>query len=281
MERRSNMARPGITYTDVEKACNKIIADGGRPSINGVKAMLGSGSPNNISALLKKWRAANQPEKKSDRVLPDSVILSITNEIERCVVEEKASMEQSLATLQTDQERLIQHCNDLDESIQEDQKKFTKAHTELQAAVASSQEKDKLIELLRAEIGEEKCKTENQRMIAETRHIDLAKATTRLEALEQQSVELPKLTKACTDAEKKAEASSAREIATKEAFSRLETEIGSLSEKLIKHDSEVKELQTALSESKEESSRLQVENAVMKERLIQKAEKSNLSNGQQ
>jgi len=163
--------------------------------------------------------------------------------------------------------KLIQHCDELDKSTQKEQKKSAKAHAELQAAVASSQEKDKLIKVLRAEIEEEKSKTENQRMISETLHIDLAKAITRVEALEQQAAELPRLTKACADAEKQAEISFARETATKEAFSRLESEISLLSEKLNKRDSEVKELQSKLTESKEETSKLQVKNAVIQERL--------------
>ena len=261
------MARPGITYEDVEKACRKIIADGGKPSINSVKAVLGSGSPNNISVLLRKWREVIQPEKKSERTLPSAVILSITNEIERCVVKEKEALEQSLSALQGDQDRLIQHCDELDKSIQEEQQISAKAHAELQAAVASSQEKDKLIKVLRAEVEEEKSKTENQRMISETLHIDLAKTATRAEALEQQVAELPRLAKACADAEKQAEIASARETATKEAFSRLESEIGLLSEKFNKRDTEVKELQSKLTESKEETSKLQVKNAVMQERL--------------
>jgi len=261
------MARPGITYEDVEKACNKIIADGGKPSINSVKAVLGSGSPNNISALLRKWREATQPEKKSERTLPDAVILSITNEIERCVAEEKENLEQSLSALQGDQDRLIQHCDELDKSIQEEQKKSAKAHAELQAAVASSQEKDKLIKVLRAEIEEEKSKTENQRIISETLHIDLAKATTRVEALKQQTAELPKLAKAFSEAEKKADVAITKETAAREAFSRLETEIGVLSEKLNQRDIEAKDLQAKLTESIVALSNLQVENAVMKERL--------------
>jgi len=261
------MARPGITYEDVVKACKKIIADGGKPSINGVKAVLGRGSPNNISALLRKWKEANQPEKKSRRVLPDTVIISITNEIERCVTEEKEILEQNLSSLQEDQNRLIQHCDELDTSIKVEQKRSGKAHAELQAAVASCEEKDKLIEVLRTEIGQEQSKTEDVRRIIEKERINLAKATMKLETLEQQASELPRLAKACSDAEKKAEISAAKETAAKEAFSRLEAEIGLLSDKLNKRDLEVKDLQAKLAESKAESSDLQVENAVMQERL--------------
>jgi chromosome segregation ATPase len=261
------MARPGITLKDVGKACEQIIADGGRPSINGVKTTLGGGSPNNISMLLKQWRAANQPEKKSERVLPESVVLSITNEIEKCVTEEKASLEQGLSDITKEKDQLIQYCDKLDEALAEEQGSTAKAQEELQASVASGNEKDKLIESLKAGIEHEQSKTESQRVIAENNRVDLAKATIKLESSEKQVAGLPQLIKACSDAEKNAEIASAKETAVKEAFSRCEVEVALLSAKLKEHDAEMKALQARLAESMSETSDLRVENAIMCERL--------------
>ena len=153
------MARPGITYKDVAKACEQIIDEGGRPTINGVKNTLGTGSPNNISVHLREWRAVHQPKNENNRILPDNVIATITNEIERCVNAEKLALEETLAELEKEHAQVNQHCDKLDEALLEEQENTAKARAQLQASDAARKEKDKLIESLQRQIEHEKDKT--------------------------------------------------------------------------------------------------------------------------
>ena len=55
------MARPGISYFDVAQAASKVIEGGEHPTIDRVRALLGTGSNSTISAYLKKWKAENMP----------------------------------------------------------------------------------------------------------------------------------------------------------------------------------------------------------------------------
>src|SRR3546814_11575800 len=51
------MAR-GITESDVHSAADAIVAAGERPTVERIRAHLGSGSPNTVTRLLDTWWAA-------------------------------------------------------------------------------------------------------------------------------------------------------------------------------------------------------------------------------
>ena len=262
------MARPGITYNEVAKACEKIKTEGGRPSINGVRNVLGTGSPNNLSAHIKTWRDAHQPEKNSNRVMPAAVIVSITNEIERCVAEEKANLEEVLSNLEEDHAQVVRQCDKLDEALLEEQQKTAKARDRLQASNAAGEEKDKQIESLQRQVEQEICKAEEHRVNTETSRIELAKVLIKQEVMERQIEGLPALQKARTEAEKIAEVTQAKEAAIRDAFSRMESEMANATEKIKSQELELKAMQARLTEAQSELGNLRVESATLQERLV-------------
>ncbi|MBI3897499.1 MAG: DNA-binding protein [Gammaproteobacteria bacterium] len=50
------MARPGITYNDVKRAADEIDGDGINPTIDRVRAILGTGNRGTIATHLKRWK---------------------------------------------------------------------------------------------------------------------------------------------------------------------------------------------------------------------------------
>ncbi|WP_119343736.1 DNA-binding protein [Facilibium subflavum] len=54
------MARPGLSYEEVVKAIDKIMAQGEKPTINNVRETIGRGSPTTISKFLKQWKSEAQ-----------------------------------------------------------------------------------------------------------------------------------------------------------------------------------------------------------------------------
>lgn len=45
----------GITQDDVWKACDALLLEGARPTIERVRQKIGSGSPNTVSPFLETW----------------------------------------------------------------------------------------------------------------------------------------------------------------------------------------------------------------------------------
>lgn len=56
LQRESNMARSGVTYTDIAKAAEKVKLQGHEPTVDRVREILGTGSKSTIAPLLKKWK---------------------------------------------------------------------------------------------------------------------------------------------------------------------------------------------------------------------------------
>lgn len=56
------MARAGVLYSQVAKAAAALAAAGSTPTVDTVRAAIGSGSKSTIGPMLKKWRAEHQTE---------------------------------------------------------------------------------------------------------------------------------------------------------------------------------------------------------------------------
>ena len=49
--------KSGVTQELVSKVCEDILKAGGEPTIRGVRAVFGTGSPNRIQVMIKVWRS--------------------------------------------------------------------------------------------------------------------------------------------------------------------------------------------------------------------------------
>lgn len=88
------MARPGITYEEVAAAADALVAEGERPTINGVRDALGTGSPNTIHRHLQAWKATQAPARREAARLPDELAVALAEEIERQSARARADAEQ-------------------------------------------------------------------------------------------------------------------------------------------------------------------------------------------
>jgi len=73
------MGRPGVTYTEVAKAAAEILAQGGLPTIERIRAKIETGSYSTLGALLKEWKAkqALQQQYAANSQLPDELIAAV------------------------------------------------------------------------------------------------------------------------------------------------------------------------------------------------------------
>lgn len=64
------MAARLISYEDVAKACNELVAAGEEPSIIKIHKMLGKGSPNTVQKFIKQWRESDEAKAAKTEQLP-------------------------------------------------------------------------------------------------------------------------------------------------------------------------------------------------------------------
>ena len=102
------MARPGITAAEVAAAAESILAEGGRPTIESVRARLGTGSPNTVLRHLSAWRAARPATQVAAVELPASLVASISAEIERAAAAARSESQADLAEARSERDELAE-----------------------------------------------------------------------------------------------------------------------------------------------------------------------------
>ncbi|EXJ09038.1 DNA-binding protein [Nitrincola nitratireducens] len=96
------MARTGITYLEVTTAIDKIIAAGDEPTIQKIRDVLGTGSPNTIHRFLTQWRSARPVEQRKAVELPADLAAALLKEIERQAADARAEVEKQLVAAQAE-----------------------------------------------------------------------------------------------------------------------------------------------------------------------------------
>ena len=71
------MARPGITYLDVASAATQLMEKNIRPSIEGVRRILGTGSNSTINRHLRDWRNKQGKHIELEQGLPESLLIAV------------------------------------------------------------------------------------------------------------------------------------------------------------------------------------------------------------
>ncbi len=102
------MARAGVTYEQVAQVINLLIANGQKPTINNVRELLGTGSPNTVLMHLQKWREAQPLQQKRAITLPNTIALAITQVIEQAEASARSEVEAKLVEAQTEASALLE-----------------------------------------------------------------------------------------------------------------------------------------------------------------------------
>ena len=102
------MARPGITLEQVAAAAESILAAGARPTIDSIRAALGTGSPNTVLRHLNTWRAARPAVQVAAVELPASLLAGISNEIARAAAAARSESQSDLAEARGERDELAQ-----------------------------------------------------------------------------------------------------------------------------------------------------------------------------
>ena len=125
------MARSGVNYIDISKAAKTIQDNNEEPTVDRVRALLGTGSKSTIGPLLKRWKEATQRDavttKTKEEVsdLPDEIMLAASQlsarinaladeriaEADDEIAEAKEECAQKLAAAQTQIHTLTQQNN--------------------------------------------------------------------------------------------------------------------------------------------------------------------------
>ncbi|MCQ3830252.1 DNA-binding protein [Microbulbifer elongatus] len=85
------MARSGVGYVDVAKAAEGLKARGEEPTVDKVRAQLGTGSKSTIAPLLKRWRTEVQGDPVDTAGLPRELVDALRDVYER--VQAQAELE--------------------------------------------------------------------------------------------------------------------------------------------------------------------------------------------
>lgn len=106
------MARTGVTYFDISQAATTLSDQGNEPTVDTVRALLGTGSKSTIAPLLKQWKAKNAGvvnEEKSG--LPRELLATVKGLYEGMQQQARAQIEtiQAQAHAAVEQARQIQH----------------------------------------------------------------------------------------------------------------------------------------------------------------------------
>lgn len=90
------MGRAGISYVEVEKACNQLVADNENVTVDNIREITGAGSKSTLLKFKKQWElAASQSQTQPEGELllvndekADERILSLVNELKDLALEE-------------------------------------------------------------------------------------------------------------------------------------------------------------------------------------------------
>ncbi|PKN41234.1 MAG: hypothetical protein CVU60_12405 [Deltaproteobacteria bacterium HGW-Deltaproteobacteria-18] len=96
-EMEEDVAREGISYGQVVSAIEELVGSGKQATINGIRQVLGTGSPNTIHKHMVEWRDLQQNRTVACAALPEAVTTVIARELDRVAVQAKAEIEDQLS----------------------------------------------------------------------------------------------------------------------------------------------------------------------------------------
>lgn len=169
--------RPGLTYAAVATAAEAITAEGGRPTLRGIRERLGTGSLGTIQQHLNTWRG-EAPTSIPSPALPESFTKALAAEFERQRQEARAELAAELAEAREEIAALTEENQRQSEALEELNQQLNEAR---EAAIRQRAHTEALQHQLRAAL-DERATTEAE--TAELRE-SLATARTRAEQIHE------------------------------------------------------------------------------------------------
>jgi colicin import membrane protein len=257
------MARPGITYQEVSVACDQITAASENPTINKVRTVLGTGSPNTILRHLNVWREAAPIKERKAPQLPADLQIAIIKEIERQIAESRAEIENELIQTKLESKELSTEGEALEAEIDNIKEQNQLLSDEVQQSKAISVERKEDIEKLEKELKQE-------RDISESARLKLAQELNKVELLNNRfqevaaengvfKLDLTKSNERAIEAEREAVVANAKYEASQE--------------KIFSTDAQLKNLAIELSNCQEKATLRERE---LEKRIAEQAEKMEL-----
>ena len=169
------MARIGVTYLEVAKAADELIARGTEPSIRLVRGELGdTGSYNTIQRHLAAWREARPAAVAAVAELSPSTTLAIAAEISQAAARARAEVEGQLLQARSEAQELADVGEQLELERDDLQSRLIEVTTDRDQRVAISQ-------LQGVEIKDLQEAVERENAAAEAARTAVAKAEIKLE----------------------------------------------------------------------------------------------------
>jgi len=169
------MARIGVTYLEVAKAADELVARGIEPSIRLVRGELGdTGSPNTIQRHLSAWREARPAAAAAVAELSPSTTLAIASEISQAAAKARAEVEGQLLQARSEAEELASVGEQLELERDELLARLVEVTTERDQRIAINQ-------LQGVEIKDLQEAVERENAAAESARTAVAKAEIKLE----------------------------------------------------------------------------------------------------
>lgn len=101
--------RQGVSFEAVAGAADKILLEGGTPTLRGIRERLGVGSLGTIQAHLKAWKDGRAPAATpASLALPEGLQAALLGEIERQVRQGKTGLEAELAEIRRERDELAE-----------------------------------------------------------------------------------------------------------------------------------------------------------------------------
>lgn len=202
------MARPGITYEQVAAVADSLQAQGKRPTVEAIRAQLGTGSPNTIHRHLSAWKEARPTVAAAPVEMPAAIHAAIVEEIRRAASEARAVLEQELAEARATADDLAEAGEALEAERDTLADQLANERADNQQLVGQVDELHREIERVKVEAGEKVAEVkadaavqineareqaQHEREAAETARQRLAEANVRLEAMPRLESDLERL----------------------------------------------------------------------------------------
>ncbi|MFA6015988.1 MAG: DNA-binding protein [Gallionellaceae bacterium] len=151
-----------VTYEAVAAACEAITASGSRPSVRGIIAHLGGGSPNSVLDYQRQWKAGRPVVKASDIQIDPRIGQIIAEQISAAVTASRADIEGQLFVAEQDAEVVSKSCTEAEARV-------TALESELELAKGQIQSQSGQIDHLKTAAEQVKADAAEQVKIAEAR----------------------------------------------------------------------------------------------------------------
>jgi cell division protein FtsB len=149
----TDMARQEVTFDEVTAAAISLQNDGKRVTIEAVRDLLGTGSPNTIHKHLAEWRASHaKPAEAPKAELPESILAALGSWAQQFAEEAGAGDRETLAQSESDMQALRQAGEQLEAERDELRAQLDSVTAARDQAQALATERDEQIRRLMIEL---------------------------------------------------------------------------------------------------------------------------------